>query len=98
MLYENGLEQACHNRLPRVYAEINVNIKQNRGYGAIIFQEIYMKLEIELTTKEAKVLNELCAKTDLDKQHIMIQALRLYQMFCLGHVKVDESHLPRKLM
>lgn len=48
-----------------------------------------MKLQIELTKREAEVVEELAAKKDLTPEQVLLQALRLYQLHDAGITEQD---------
>lgn len=54
-----------------------------------------MKIEIELTEKEADALAVLCRDMELSENRVFIQALRLLQLYQAGKVQID--HGPGKL-
>ncbi len=41
-------------------------------------------IQVELTDRQAEVLHELSIQQDIPQEKVMIQALKVYQMFILG--------------
>ncbi len=41
-------------------------------------------IQVELTDRQAKVLHELSVQQDLRQEKVIVQALKVYQMFILG--------------
>lgn len=54
------------------------------------------KVELNLTDKENKALEELSQKMALSKEKILVQALRVYQSISLEHCELKEVNpLPK---
>lgn len=57
-----------------------------------------MKFELELSEKENEALERLSQKQELNKQKVLIQALRLYQATVEGNLTIQENNPLRKML
>jgi len=56
-----------------------------------------MNVNIELSDKEYKVLQEISELQGLPEQNVLVQGLRIYQLIVFNKFKlVDNNPLPRK--
>ena len=51
-------------------------------------------IQVTLTDKQAKVLHELSVQQDLSQEKVMVQALKVYQLYLTGNlIRVRKTKL-----